>query len=154
MDEYIFQTCFLAFATEEADILLGKNEPQSRKKGSFRQAKAMVTIMNNERIYPPAPVLNSQQRAKLRSLASTMSSVTQIGKGGVGEAMVKSISDALEARELIKISVLENSAETARGAGEEIAKLTGSEVVAVIGRKIILYKVSSKPENRKISATL
>ncbi|MBQ2277487.1 MAG: YhbY family RNA-binding protein [Clostridia bacterium] len=99
-------------------------------------------------------MLNSKQRAALKSIASQTDAIFQIGKGGVGEAMVKSISDALEARELIKISVLENSAETARGAGEEIAKLTGSEVVAVIGRKIILYKVSSKPENRKISATL
>ena len=99
-------------------------------------------------------MLTSKQRAALKSIASQTDAIFQIGKGGVGEAMVKSISDALEARELIKISVLENSAETARGAGEEIAKLTGSEVVAVIGRKIILYKVSSKPENRKISATL
>jgi RNA-binding protein len=99
-------------------------------------------------------MLNSKQRAALKSIASQTDAIFQIGKGGVGEAMVKSISDALEARELIKISVLENSAETARGAGEEIAKLTGSEVVAVIGRKIILYKVSSKHENRKISATL
>ena len=99
-------------------------------------------------------MLNSKQRAALKSIASQTDAIFQIGKGGVGEAMVKSISDALEARELIKISVLENSAETARGAGEEIAKLTGSEVVAVIGRKIILYKVSSKPETRKISATL
>lgn len=99
-------------------------------------------------------MLNSKQRAALKSIASQTDAIFQIGKGGVGDAMVKSISDALEARELIKISVLENSAETARGAGEEIAKLTGSEVVAVIGRKIILYKVSSKPENRKISATL
>ena len=99
-------------------------------------------------------MLNSKQRAALKSIASQTDAIFQIGKGGVGEAMVKSISDALEARELIKISVLENSSETARGAGEEIAELTGSEVVAVIGRKIILYKVSSKPENRKISATL
>lgn len=99
-------------------------------------------------------MLTSKQRAVLKSIASRTDAIFQIGKGGVGEAMVKSISDALEARELIKISVLENSAETARGAGEEIAELTGSEVVAVIGRKIILYKVSSRPENRKISATL
>ena len=99
-------------------------------------------------------MLNSKQRAALKSIASQTDAIFQIGKGGVGEAMVKSIGDALEARELIKISVLENSAETAREAGEAIAELTGSEVVAVIGRKIILYKVSSKPENRKISAMI
>ncbi len=99
-------------------------------------------------------MLNSKQRAALKAIASQTDAIFQIGKGGVGDAMVKSIGDALEARELIKISVLENSAETARGAAEEIAEVTGSEVVAVIGRKIILYKVSSKPENRRISATL
>ena len=99
-------------------------------------------------------MLTSKQRAALKSIASQTDAIFQIGKGGVGEAMIKSISDALEARELIKISVLENSAETARDAGEALAEATGSEVVAVIGRKIILYKVSSKPENRKISAAL
>lgn len=99
-------------------------------------------------------MLTSKQRAALKSIASRTDAIFQIGKGGVGEAMVKSISDALEARELIKISVLENSAESARDAAEAIAEATASEVVAVIGRKIILYKVSSKPENRKISATL
>ena len=99
-------------------------------------------------------MLNSKQRAALKSIASQTDAIFQIGKGGVGEAMTKSISDALEARELIKISVLENSAETARDAGEALAEATGSEVVAVIGRKILLYKKSSKPENRKISSTL
>ncbi|MGN1346483.1 MAG: YhbY family RNA-binding protein [Eubacteriales bacterium] len=99
-------------------------------------------------------MLNSKQRAALKSIASRTDSIFQIGKGGVGEAMIRSIGDALEARELVKISVLDNSAETARGAAEALAAATGAEVVAVIGRKIILYKVSSKPENRKISGTL
>lgn len=99
-------------------------------------------------------MLNSKQRAALKGIASKTDAIFQIGKGGIGEAMVKSISDALEARELIKLSVLENSAETARDAAEELARVTDSEVVAVIGRKIILYKVSSKPENRKISASI
>lgn len=99
-------------------------------------------------------MLNSKQRAALRGIASKTDAIFQIGKGGIGEAMVKSVSDALEARELIKLSVLENSADTARDAAEELARATDSEVVAVIGRKIVLYKVSSKPENRKISATI
>lgn len=99
-------------------------------------------------------MLNSKQRAALKGIASKTDAIFQIGKGGIGEAMVKSISDALEARELVKLSVLENSAETARDAAEELARVTESEVVAVIGRKIILYKVSSKPENRKISGSL
>ena len=54
-------------------------------------------------------MLNSKQRAKLKSIASAENAIFQIGKGGVGEAAVKSIYDALEARELVKISVLDNS---------------------------------------------
>ncbi|MBQ3954642.1 MAG: YhbY family RNA-binding protein, partial [Clostridia bacterium] len=59
-----------------------------------------------------------------------------------------------EARELVKISVLENSDEDAREAGEAIAAATGSELVAVIGRKIILFRQSSKPEKRAISTLI
>ena len=99
-------------------------------------------------------MLNSKQRSALKAIASKTDSIFQIGKGGLNDAMTKSIGDALEARELIKISVLDNSAEDAREAAEALAEATGSEVVAVIGRKIIIYKVSSKPENRKISATI
>ncbi len=98
--------------------------------------------MNNERIYPPAPVLTSQQRAKLRSLASTMSPVTQIGKGGVSENFLTGICDALEARELIKLSVLETSEYTPREAAEGIAEALNAAVVGVIGRKVILYRRS------------
>ena len=100
--------------------------------------------MNNEnqRIYPEAPVLTSQQRAKLRSLASTMSAVTQIGKGGVSDNFLTTICDALEARELIKISVLETSEYTPREAAEGIADALNAAVVGVIGRKIILYRRS------------
>ena len=99
-------------------------------------------------------MLNSKQRAILKSAASRMDAIFQIGKGGVGEAAVKSIGDALEARELVKISVLDNSDEDVREAAENIAAMTESEVVAVIGRKIILFKESSKPEKRKISTMI
>ena len=92
-----------------------------------------------------------ERSANLVSLAATEDTIIQIGKGGIGDAAVKSIVDALEARELVKISVLDNSDETARSAAEELAERTGSDVVAVIGRKIILFKESSKPEKRKIS---
>ena len=96
----------------------------------------------NERIYPPSPVLTSQQRAKLRSLASTMASVTQIGKGGVTENFLTTVCDALEARELIKLSVLETAEYTPREAAEGIADALNAAVVGVIGRKIILYRRS------------
>ena len=98
--------------------------------------------MNNERIYPAAPALTSQQRAKLRSMASTMSPVTQIGKGGVSENFLTTVCDALEARELIKLSVLETSEYTPREAAEGLAEALNAAVVGVIGRKIILYRRS------------
>ena len=98
--------------------------------------------MNQERIYPAAPVLTSGERAKLRSLASTMSPVTQIGKGGVSENFITTVCDALEARELIKLGVLENSMETPREVADALSEATGSDVVGVIGRKIILYRES------------
>ena len=98
--------------------------------------------MNKERIYPAAPVLTSAQRAKLRSMASTMSPVTQIGKGGVTENFLTSVCDALEARELIKMRVLENSGEAVRDVAEQLAEATDSEVVAVIGKCLILYRES------------
>ena len=99
-------------------------------------------------------MLNSKQRAILKSIASSQDAIFHIGKGGIGEAAMKSISDALEARELVKISVLDNIDESPRSLAEEAAKLTASEVVTVIGRKIILYKQSSKPEKRAISSQL
>ena len=98
--------------------------------------------MNQERIYPAAPVLTSGQRAKLRSLASTMSPVTQIGKGGITDNLVTTVSDALEARELIKLSVLETSEYTPREAAEALAEALNAAVVGVIGRKLVLYRRS------------
>ena len=95
--------------------------------------------------------MTSKQRAILRSEASKLDAIFQIGKGDVNEAAIKSIKDALEARELVKISVLQNSDTDPREAAEEIAEKTDSEVVGVIGRKIVLFKVSEKPEKRKFS---
>ncbi len=96
-------------------------------------------------------MLNSKQRAILRSEAAKLDAIFQIGKGGIGEQAVKAIADALEAKELIKISVLENADCNSKEAAEEVAHLTNSDVVTVIGRKIVLYKRSDKPEKRIIS---
>lgn len=87
-------------------------------------------------------MLTSKQRAKLRSMASTMDTIMQIGKSGITDALVKTVSDALEARELIKLRVLENCDLGVRGAAEELAARTGAEMVAVIGTKCILYRES------------
>ncbi len=86
--------------------------------------------------------MTSKQRAYLRSLAHSLDTIFQVGKGGVGENMCKQVSDALEARELIKLRVLDNSDYTPREAAEEIAEATGAEVVQVIGTKFVLYKES------------
>ena len=80
-----------------------------------------------------------------------MDPVTQVGKGGISDALVKTVSDALEARELIKLSVLETSSSNARETADELSRLTGADVVGVIGRRIILYRESSKTENRTFS---
>ena len=87
-------------------------------------------------------MLTSKQRAMLRSMASTMDTIMQIGKGGIGEKMIATVSDALEARELIKMRVLENCEMTVREAAEALAAATEAEVVAVIGTKCILYRES------------
>ncbi len=95
--------------------------------------------------------MNSKQRAALRSIASHMDAIFQVGKGGINENMTKAIADALEARELVKISVLENSAEDVKSAAKQLAGGTNAALVSVIGRKIVLYKQAEKEENRRIS---
>ena len=75
-------------------------------------------------------------------MATSIPAIMQVGKGGITENLVKTVSDALEARELIKMSVLENSEYTPRDTAEELADAVGAEVVGVIGRKIILYRES------------
>ena len=87
-------------------------------------------------------MLTSKQRAYLRGLATNESAIMQVGKSGIGDNLVKTVSDALEARELIKLSVLENSEYTPREAADALAEAVGADVVGVIGRKIILYRES------------
>ena len=99
-------------------------------------------------------MITSKQRASLRALANTMQPITQVGKSGVSEEVCKSVDSALEAHELIKLNVLETAGVSAREAAVTIAEATGADVVAIIGRRFVLFRVSSKPENRKISAEL
>ncbi|MBR2452445.1 MAG: ribosome assembly RNA-binding protein YhbY [Clostridia bacterium] len=88
--------------------------------------------------------MTSKERAYLRGLASQIPSLYQVGKDGIGENMIEQIKNALAARELIKVHVLENSMMTAREAAEELAKETASQVVQVIGNKFVLYKRTEK----------
>ncbi len=87
-------------------------------------------------------MITSKQRAYLRGLANGIPTIMQIGKGGIGENLIKTVSDALEARELIKLGVLENSMESPREVADALSAATDSDVVGVVGRKIILYRES------------
>lgn len=87
-------------------------------------------------------MITSKQRSYLRSLANNIDSIFQVGKGGINDNMIKQFNDALEARELIKVSVLKNSIEDTREICNEAAELTQSDVVQVIGNKFVLYKES------------
>lgn len=93
--------------------------------------------------------MTSKQRAYLKSLAMTMDPIIQIGKSGVTPELTASVSEALEARELIKIHVLQNCDEELRRMAETLAERTRSQAVQVIGRKIVLYK-EGKDEKKKI----
>ena len=89
-------------------------------------------------------MITSKQRAYLRSLATNLDTIFQIGKGGVTEEMCNQIANALEARELIKLRVLDNSGYTAKEAAAEIAEAVDCDVVACVGTKFVLYKESVK----------
>ena len=89
-------------------------------------------------------MFTSKQRSNLRSLAQDIEPIGQIGKGGLSDNMIASFSDALEKRELIKITVLNNAEDDAKGVSEELAKKLRAEFECTIGHKIVLYRFSHK----------
>ena len=92
--------------------------------------------------------LTSKQRSQLRGLANGIDTILHVGKDGMGDNLVKQADDALEARELIKGRVLENSLLSAREAAEELAQRTRSQVVQVIGTKFVLYRPTHKKDKK------
>ena len=92
--------------------------------------------------------MTSRQRAYLRSLASNIDAIIQIGKDGIGENLIIQVDGALKKRELIKITVLETSPDSAKDAAIALANATKSDVVQVIGRKIVLFR--RNPQEPKI----
>lgn len=92
--------------------------------------------------------LNSKQRAYLKSLSSTMEPVFQIGKASLTPEVTAALDEALVKRELIKISVLKNCFDDPREIAQVIADRTHSQVVHVIGKKIVLYRENSKLKNK------
>lgn len=89
-------------------------------------------------------MLTSKQRAYLRSISQNLDTIFQIGKGGITEEICNQIANALEARELIKARVLDNSGYTAKEAANAIADNISCEVVSCVGTKFVLYKESIK----------
>ena len=88
--------------------------------------------------------MTSKQRAYLKSLASNINAIFQVGKSGKSENLIKQLDDALEARELIKITVLETAPDSVKTLGNELALKTNSILVQTIGNKIILYRPKTK----------
>ncbi len=89
-------------------------------------------------------MFTSKQRANLKSMASTLKPIGQVGKEGITENLVESFSAALENRELIKVTLLPAAGEDGEDLAANLAELLHAEVVAVIGRKAIFYRRSRK----------
>lgn len=94
--------------------------------------------------------LTSKQRAYLKSLSSNTEPIFQIGKASLTPAIVEAVSDALEKRELIKVSVLKNCSDDPGELADMIAERSRSVVVQVIGKKIVLYRQSKKNPKIKL----
>ncbi len=95
-------------------------------------------------------MINSKQRAYLRSLSQNLDTIFQIGKGGITEEICKQIANTLEARELIKARVLDNSGYTAKEAATIISEEIDCDVVSCVGTKFVLYKESTKKKRIEI----
>ena len=87
-------------------------------------------------------MLTSKQRSALKALANKIDPIFQLGKAGITENFLKQISDALEARELIKVSVLKNSPLRPKEAIGQIAEAIGAEPVCAMGSRMIIYRRS------------
>ncbi|NRD75908.1 ribosome assembly RNA-binding protein YhbY [Bacillus sp. BRMEA1] len=94
-------------------------------------------------------MLTGKQKRFLRSKAHHLNPIFQVGKGGVNENMIKQIADALEARELLKVSVLQNCEDDKSVVAEQLADGTEADIAQIIGNTIVLYKESV--ENKQIT---
>jgi RNA-binding protein len=89
-------------------------------------------------------MITTKQRAYLRKLANDIKPILQVGKGGISENTIKQFDEALEARELIKASVLKSSTDDSYGVCNELAKKLNAQVVQVVGSKFVLYRESKE----------
>ena len=91
-------------------------------------------------------MLTSKERSNLRSIAAKIEPVTQVGKMGVNESLIESLDSCIEKRELIKVTVLENSGLDVKETGFESAQKLGAEFVCATGRKLVFYRRSHNPK--------
>ncbi|MEG2720875.1 MAG: YhbY family RNA-binding protein [Oscillospiraceae bacterium] len=99
--------------------------------------------------------MTSKERANFLSHATVIEVLFQVGKGGISDALIKQTDDALKARELIKLKVLETSPESAKEIANKLAEATESEVVSVIGGSMIFYRYNKKlHEKKKVKLTV
>lgn len=99
-------------------------------------------------------MITSKQRAYLRGLANSLETIFQIGKGGITEELASQVSNALNARELIKLHVLETCEYTAREAADGLSEVLGADVVSVVGNRFVLFRPSDNEKKRKIDLSL
>ena len=91
--------------------------------------------------------MTGKERAAFRKQANALDAIFQIGKDNIGEALIESVDAALEKRELIKLTVLENCDETAKDLCDKICRALNAEPIQCIGRKIVIYR--QKPEEEQ-----
>ena len=94
--------------------------------------------------------MTSKQRAYLKGLAMNLDPILSFGKESMTPGFIEAVREALEANELIKVGVLKNCADDPKILAGSLADETASEVVQVIGKKIVLFKVARQEKNRKI----
>ena len=95
-------------------------------------------------------MITSKQRAYLRGLANPLETIAQIGKGGVTDATVASVDEALLARELVKLRVLETCPESSREAAQVLAEKLSADIVQVIGTRFVLYRRNDEKPQIKL----
>lgn len=95
-------------------------------------------------------MLTGKQKRHLRSIAHNLDPIFQVGKGGVIDTQLRSISEALDVRELVKISILNNCEEDRFEVSAALAAGTGAELVQTIGKTVVLYKQAKEEKDRKI----
>ena len=93
-------------------------------------------------------MITTKQRAYLRSKANDMDTILQIGKGGISEQVIKQIDDALNAREMIKIKVLENAFISPREVAAQLMDEVGCDIVQTIGNKLVIYRQIKEKDKR------